>query len=345
MGYVNLIRKVVGGEGTPAIYTRPLDWLPIPTIATDEQVYYLLYAVFNDGSNHIAFKATGAYTVDWGDGSATENKNTGVQAEHTYTYSSCSDLTVFGYKQALIKITPQAGQNLTGLNIGVNHSLIANWGAVNIIDIVIHSKYFVSWNSYAGNGQYPLLCERFYIMKAANVISAGAIMRSAYNFKQLIVPETTAFSTYVYGFQGNNALQYCPLTTTSNAANLSYLFDDCRALFGAEIDIAGAIYLNYMFRYDYSLKRVRLDNCDDVTACVDLFTNCVSLSEVLLNGMKISFTIQNAKMSGAALDILGQSVADMTGLASPIFTCKGNYGTATMTDSIWTNKNWTLVKS
>jgi hypothetical protein len=105
-------------------WIRPTDWLQIPSIGEGEEVAYFLLAIFNDDSNNWAIKISGDYTVDWGDGAPTEDIASGVQAEHTYDYSTISDntLSVRGYKQVLVKIIPQVGNNLTAINLGVQHS-------------------------------------------------------------------------------------------------------------------------------------------------------------------------------------------------------------------------------
>lgn len=71
----------------------------------------------------------GAYTVNWGDG-ITENFASGVKAEHKYTYSDVdlnSDTVAnFTYKQCIITITPQSGQNLTLINLNQYHTSIGS---------------------------------------------------------------------------------------------------------------------------------------------------------------------------------------------------------------------------
>jgi len=96
----------------PYDWTRPADWLTMPTPGTQEFVGLL--AITDDTVNYLALQFAGNYTVDWGDG-VTENVATGVKAQHQYTYSaiSSSTLSTRGYKQVLVRVTPQSGQNLT----------------------------------------------------------------------------------------------------------------------------------------------------------------------------------------------------------------------------------------
>ena len=105
-------------------WTRPSDWLSIPSISTGEQVVYALMAVYNDDSNYAAVSCLGNYTVDWGDGSQPQNYSSNTKAQYKFTYSSLPSNTITseGYRQALVKITPQAGANLTAVNFNQRHS-------------------------------------------------------------------------------------------------------------------------------------------------------------------------------------------------------------------------------
>lgn len=58
--------------------------LPEPTVA--DQEFVGLHAVYPQGNNYCALSCAGAYTVDWGDGTAPENVATGVTALHLYDY-------------------------------------------------------------------------------------------------------------------------------------------------------------------------------------------------------------------------------------------------------------------
>ena len=87
-----------------------------------EQKIVGLHAVL-PGNNWVAFTLSGAYTVDWGDGT-TENFAAGVTAYRNLAWSSynTSTLTARGYRQAIITITPQSGHNITSWNFLVKHN-------------------------------------------------------------------------------------------------------------------------------------------------------------------------------------------------------------------------------
>ena len=63
-------------------YTRPGDWLSLPTVNEGDEVIYMLVAIYENSSNDIVFSVRGDYTVDWGDGNIinynSNNTNTGA---------------------------------------------------------------------------------------------------------------------------------------------------------------------------------------------------------------------------------------------------------------------------
>ena len=76
-----------GGSGTTG-WQRPSDWLALPTVTAPEQKFVGLLAVYNSTANFVALRVRGAYTVDWGDGSAPENVADNTTAQHQYSYAA-----------------------------------------------------------------------------------------------------------------------------------------------------------------------------------------------------------------------------------------------------------------
>ena len=105
-------------------YTRPSEWIDLPSVTSGEDIIHLLVAVFEDGDNYLGFRCAGDFEVDWGDGFTT-----GYTANHPTTggdvtsyniqYSGVSSATTtsYGYRQAVVTITPQSGQTLTNFDI------------------------------------------------------------------------------------------------------------------------------------------------------------------------------------------------------------------------------------
>ena len=79
-----LLTSVPNGVTTP--WVRNPSWTALPAMTGTDNKFVGLHRVDAD-SNFIALTAEGNYTVDWGDGSATENINSGVTAQHQYVFT------------------------------------------------------------------------------------------------------------------------------------------------------------------------------------------------------------------------------------------------------------------
>lgn len=98
---VELSRAYMDSEATDEWVRNP-DWLPMPTIVTGDYKFAGLFAVYDTDSSFVALLARGAYTVDWGDGSAPENVADNVQAQHQYDYDDTDlDGTEVGVSDAV----------------------------------------------------------------------------------------------------------------------------------------------------------------------------------------------------------------------------------------------------
>lgn len=107
-----------GGSG----WVRPADWPALPSPLPGTEAIVGLFAVNDTVDERVAMTMSGAYTVDWGDG-AVENFAAAAVAEHNYVYANLtSPVTAAGYKTAIIRVTPQPGQNLTIVNITTPHT-------------------------------------------------------------------------------------------------------------------------------------------------------------------------------------------------------------------------------
>jgi hypothetical protein len=130
--YATKIGEISGGGTPPPVadeWVRPTEWLPLPDNIDGVQKVSILNAVFDTDSEFVAFICQGAYTVDWGDG-VVENYASNIKAGHKYDYSNANlnsdTVSKFGYKQCIITITPQSGQNFTSINLNTFHSSIGS---------------------------------------------------------------------------------------------------------------------------------------------------------------------------------------------------------------------------
>lgn len=111
-----------GGGPTPTEWVRPSDWLEMPEVTGTDETFVGLRAIYYAPANFAAVLFEGDYTVDWGDGTV-EDFDSGVKAQHNYDWAEISEdtLTSEGYKQVIIVVTPQSGQQLTSINLNVFH--------------------------------------------------------------------------------------------------------------------------------------------------------------------------------------------------------------------------------
>ena len=134
--YLGTIPLFDNGQSSSS-YERPADWLSLP--AAPAQGVHGLLAVHpnNQDRNLLAILCQAAYTVDWGDG-VVEDFASNVQAGHQYDFTTlpANSLSTRGYKQVIVKVTPQAGQNLTRCFLSTRHSA---WGVSSFFG------YSVNW--------------------------------------------------------------------------------------------------------------------------------------------------------------------------------------------------------
>ena len=205
-------RKKTSQSSPSTGYTRPADWLTMPTLTDADQQISLLIAVANDstGLNKIAFTIAGNYTVDWGDGSSSENFNTGVKAEHEYSWGDISEstLTSDGYRQCICTVTPQSGQNLTAFDLRV-------WP----------TTYPIMWRQ-------PIM---FFVAAGANITSIGFGGFDVKNYapltilKEINIVKLGAITNFSYAWYGCSSLQSLNVDTSSGT-NFSNAWYGCSSL-------------------------------------------------------------------------------------------------------------------
>lgn len=190
------------------VWRRPADWIPMPTITATEEKVAALFLVGDHDSNYVAFRCSGAYTVDWGDGT-TENVASNTTAEHNYVFSDLSASTEFGpagskSRQAMIVITPQAGQNLTAISFNYRHSSLSTTYTTPILEIVLAAPNCTSLLIGSTTGNLRLL-------EQCTILSHN----------------TTNMLNMFYGC---TSLQSVPLFDTSSVTNMTSMFLNCYSL-------------------------------------------------------------------------------------------------------------------
>ena len=265
-------------------YTRPTDWLAMPTIGTQE--FIGLLAIHNDSSNHIALLCTGAYTVNWGDG-VVENIATGVKAQHTYTYSAISDGTIstLGYKQVLVRVTPQAGQNLTSIDLQQTTTAMAKFHTTGWLELSINGSNITSL--VLGGSAYiaPGMCEKATIGSLGAITTFLDLFRGFYSLKSVSLSSTSTVVNFGRMFYDCRVLESVPLFDTSSGTNFGGMFSSCNSIVSVPLfNTSKGTNFDTMFRYCHSLKTIPLFNTSLVAVFTSMFTDCKSLKTIpLLN--------------------------------------------------------------
>jgi len=243
-----------------APYVRPSDWMTIPSINVGggEEVSYCLMQVFDTSQNYMAVTCEGDFTVDWGDGSTPVDYTSATKAEKSIAYADVSNLSTRGYRQALIKITPQSGQNLTKVDYAVRHTNettanissqiieidqhLPNATTFKIYSTLRHHYYLeqVNWRGTHSVTSYRELfrdCQRLQSIVSLSWANVGDCYRLFYGAKMLrILPEVNLTSCTVAQemFYQTGIEWLGDVVITGSVTSYTSLFNRCYQLIGIE---------------------------------------------------------------------------------------------------------------
>ena len=252
---------------------------------SEGQTYYVINATAN--TFQISSSAGGSAVALTGDGSA----------------------TLLPYKQALVTIVPQAGNNLTVLDLQKKHTQTglqtyeSGW-----LDITLGSPNF---SILVLGGITP--ATNFNMLERVTITNLGSITDLSYKFSnmrslsQVVLPNTASVTNMSNMFNNCNSLTSVPLFNTANVTNMSYMFASCYSLTSVPLfntanvtnmrqmfyncnllqsvplfNTANVTNMSYMFASCYSLTSVPLFNTANVTNMSYMFNNCSSLQSVPL---------------------------------------------------------------
>ena len=181
-------RRTVNGSRlspSPSPWVRPADWLPItPPVPSDKRIVGL-HAVQNGGSNFVRVTCRGAYRVDWGDGAGWVNYADNTPAEKNLSWGDYSSgtLTAAGYRQAIIMVEAQAGQNLTQVYLNERHSASSQTYGTGWLDVAIASSSTVDLRITGFSGVTHPMLERFTC--DASLTSVGPSFLQSYALRSV----------------------------------------------------------------------------------------------------------------------------------------------------------------
>lgn len=392
-------------------WERPADWLPLPTIADGEQKLVGLFAVYPGPGNVVALRASGNYTVDWGDGTSTAVSSPGevihpqtqwfannfygplermsianpgdvqwqqriegtlvvrqngglldpsaytvgvnpstnnvelvlttpvpdgvlasiqahwqwgepviepVTVEHRYDHDAIPAATTCsrGYRQVIVTVTPQAGSDLTTVDLSPRHSSISQDDAsCPWLDLRLSLPRATAGTSivlcgYESHGTYDYLgsVERIEILDAGGASNfnwllyyAGALqafhLHKAPAVQQLDgmfcycasltgvelppLPQVTTARECFYDCRALQSIRLAGMAALSDATSLIY---GCLSL--RELQLGGIVNLSSLAEVlrDSVLERVWIEEATALTSAEELFAGCIRLREVTLTG-------------------------------------------------------------
>jgi surface protein len=318
-------------------WMRNPSWPAISAVAGDNKLVGL-YAVrpgVGGGGNFFAAICSGAYTINFGDGTTT-NFAAGTQANYEFNYDNValagtdapvtltdagdlvtrtahgytngmtvqfynivtttgltSGLTYFvinatantfqvsttpagaavaltnngsaallPYKIAVVTITPQAGQTLTSINLGVRYNIVS-----------------ISFPDNPAALDIAVACSTLTTL----IIGSPAGSVNPCFLEQVKVVQVGAMTSTANMFQGCSALRNVELFNTAAVTNTAFMFKDCRSLTTVPLfNTAAVTTMQQMFFGSTLLRSVPLFNTAAVTDMSQMFQDCSSLTAVPL---------------------------------------------------------------
>ncbi len=356
-------RPMSSGAG----WSRPTDWLTMPTLIDGEQKIAMLVAVYEHDSNFSAFTVSGGnYTVDWGDGNAAQNINDGVQAEQNLSWADYdpSTLTSGGYRQALVTITAQSGQTLTLAELSQQHSGAASSYYSQTLEVVAAGSGF-GQITFSGEARCSIM-EKFEFVGTCNITSMFQMFYYCYSLKTIPLFDTSSVTDMQQMLHNCCSLQSIPLFDTSSVTSMYQMLYGCyslktiplfdtssvtdmyRMLHGCYslktiplFDTSSVTDMYRMLYGCYSLQSIPLFDTSSVTDMQQMLVACISLGRGAMAGTAVDVSYANCKLSAGEINSIFSNLA--SGVTSKTVTVSGNWGAATCDPSIATAKGWTVV--
>ncbi len=363
---------VASGAAAPAaVWQRPSDWPALPAVAATDQVFYGLNAVFDHESNFATIRATGAFTVDWGDGSTPVDVASNTTAEYNYSYAATGlgAVTSRGYKTAIVTVTPQAGQTLSDIELGIKHTqsglvnghssawldirlAMNNGGTVstyvnaNWVHRLLEQFEWVGDNAQTTFSSFLRICSSLQSVPLFNTSSGtsfSAFLRDCTSLQGVPLFDTSNGTNFNNFLNGCNSLQSVPFFDTSSGTIFSSFLQGCNSLQSVPLfDTSDGTALNSFLRFCPSLQSVPSINCSSATNLSLFLASSPSVSRIQATfPNNQSFSLASLSLGPDALDEIYTNLPTASG--SRTITVTGNYGTATHDPTIATAKGWTVT--
>lgn len=319
-------RTLSSAQRADQSWIRPPQWLSLPDV-TGLEMFAGLHLI-SRGGNFVAFFAAGNYTVDWGDGTTT-NHSSGTKAEKEYNYDNISSAgeDELGYRQVVIKVTPQPGAVLSSVTLPTRHSQVGLNSSYWFLwlDIAINSINLTSFTLGNGIVQYPSL-QSVTIGRTA-LTSYFNLCNNLRALRNIVVADSSAVTSMGQMFRFCTSLTSVPLFNTAAVTNMSSMFESCVSLTSVPLfNTAAVTSMGSMLGECSSLTSVPAMSA---AAAVNpsLIASGNNLSWFGMTNLNFSITFANQKLSKAAIDHIFTNLLRRT--SSTTITISGNYGADT----------------
>jgi surface protein len=190
------------------------------------------------------------------------------------------------YKIATVTITPQAGNNLTSVNLFVKNTT-TNLQAYSTgwLDIAIAAPSCtqLAIGSSASTLRHGYL-ERVRLHQTGNITSFSSLFQNCSVLQKVVIDSTTSSLTNTSGmFHSCFSLSTVPLFNTASVTTMASMFFNCRSLVSVPLfNTASVTSMATMFNTCSLLTTVPLFNTSAVTNMTSMFNSCLSLASVPL---------------------------------------------------------------
>jgi len=192
------------------------------------------------------------------------------------------------YRQAIITVTPQSGQQLTALNLNIKNTAtgLQTGYSTGWLDIALSmpncSASGLVINASVQNVKHGYL-QQASIVNAGGLTTATYMFFNCYALQSIVQFNNTLITDMSYMFQSCYALQTVPLFNTAAVTAMNSMFQSCYALQTVPLfNTAAVTTMLSMFFYCYALQTVPLFNTAAVTNMSSMFSSCYSLQTVPL---------------------------------------------------------------
>jgi len=273
-------QRIISTTPTPRqTWTRPTEWLDMPSMSQGDEKVCMLVKVYEKGSNYLITKFRGDYQVDWGDGTTVTTHSDNTDAEHEFAWSgaSPSSLTSGGYRQVIVTVTAQGGSTLTEFirpssPYAHSNDVYRGFGNNNVLSVKMAGTAFTSM--YLGMWTWSALEEFEYVGTAPNLTNPAQCFNNCSALKKVIQWDTSAVTSFNNLFQNCSSLIQLPELDTSSGTNFTYMFQNCQAIdYIPPMDVSSATNLSYVFNTCRNLSSNPITNFTGITNMTAAYSN------------------------------------------------------------------------